>query len=206
MFFTLPTVVSAQLAHNLYRKLASQEPDRYATLSKAGFPVLDSADPGQALWSNLIERAGGHYVDIGGTEILAQGKVGIKAGIQPIAYMETGLLFSDGTTADTDAIIWCTGFADRDVRDTAIDILGGDQTTDSESFLGSREITARLDATWGVDSEGEIRGMWKRHLHLENYWVMGGFTVQHRWYSRVLALQIKAALEDILPPAYRTSE
>ncbi|KAH7192803.1 uncharacterized protein B0J16DRAFT_368996 [Fusarium flagelliforme] len=206
MFLTLPAAVSGQLLRDLFHILASQEPDRYGALRKAGFPVLDSADSSQALWSNLIERAGGHYVDIGGTEILAQGKVGIKAGIEPIAYTETSLLFSDGSTADADAMIWCTGFADRDVRDTAIDILGEDQTVDNENLVGPREIAARLDATWGVDSEGEIRGMWKRQSHVENYWVMGGFTVQHRWYSRVLALQIKAALEDILPPAYWTSE
>lgn len=163
-------------------------------------------DPSQALWSNLIERAGGHYIDICGTEILARGKAGIKAGVEPTAFTKTGLLFSDGSTAAADAVIWCTGFADRDVRDTAVDILGGDQVLDSDNLLGPREMADRLGATWGVDSEGEIRGMWKRHSHVENYWVMGGFTVQHRWYSRVLALQIKAALEDILPPAYLTSE
>ena len=54
-----------------------------------------------------------------------------------------------------------------------------------------------------IDSEGEVRGMWKRHLRMENYWVMGGYTQQHRWHSRTVALQIKAALEGILPPAYR---
>jgi hypothetical protein len=203
MFFTLPTEISGQLARNLFRILASQEPNRYAALQEAGFPVLDSAEPNQALYSNLIERAGGHYVDIGGTKLLAQGRAGIKAGAEPVAFTETGLQFSDGSTADSDAVIWCTGFADRDVRDTAVEILGGDEEVQDENILGPHEIAARLDATWGVDSEGEIRGMWKRHLLLENYWVMGGFTQQHRWYSRVLALQIKAALEGVLPEAYR---
>ncbi|RBR25261.1 uncharacterized protein FIESC28_01996 [Fusarium coffeatum] len=195
-----------EVADRMFLTLPAVEPDRYETLRKAGFPALDSADPSQALWSNLIERAGGHYIDIGGTEILTQGKAGIKAGVEPTAFTETGLLFSDGSTAAADAVIWCTGFADRDVRDTTVDILGGDQALDSDNLLGPREIADRLGATWGVDSEGEIRGMWKRHLHVENYWVMGGFTVQHRWYSRVLALQIKAALENILPPAYLRSE
>ncbi|KAJ4005727.1 hypothetical protein NW752_011055 [Fusarium irregulare] len=195
-----------EVADRMFLTLPSVEPDRYETLGKAGFLVVDSVDPSQALWSNLIERAGGHYIDIGGTESLAQGKAGIKAGVEPTAFTKTGLLFSDGSTAAADAVIWCTGFADRDVRDTAIGILGGDQVLDNDNLLGPREMADRLGATWGVDSEGEIRGMWKRHSHVENYWVMGGFTVQHRWYSRVLVLQIKAALEDILPPAYLTSE
>ncbi|KAF5617232.1 K+ transport flavoprotein [Fusarium tjaetaba] len=204
MFLMLPSAVEGQLARNLFRVLAYQEPDRYSALKEAGFPVLDSADPNQALFSNLIERAGGHYVDVGGTDIIAQGKVSVKAGVEPTAFTETGLQFSDGSSAAADAVIWCTGFADRDVRDVAAEILGGEsQTTSDGNILGPCEIADRLDATWGIDSEGEIRGMWKRHLKMENYWVMGGYTQQHRWHSRTLALQIKAALEGILPPAYR---
>ncbi|KAF5715464.1 K+ transport flavoprotein [Fusarium mundagurra] len=204
MFLMLPSAVEGQLARNLFRVLASKEPDRYTALLEAGFPVLDSADPNQALFSNLIERAGGHYVDVGGTDIIAQGKVSVKAGVEPVAFTETGLQFSDGSSAAADAVIWCTGFADRDVRSVAAEILGGENhTVSGEGVLGPRDIADRLDATWGIDLEGEIRGMWKRHLRLDNYWVMGGYTQQHRWHSRTLALQIKAALEGILPPAYR---
>ncbi|KAG8357847.1 hypothetical protein FVEN_g4332 [Fusarium venenatum] len=180
MFLALPTEISGQLARNLFRMLASKEPDRYTALRKAGFPVLDSTEPNQALYSNLVERAGGHYVDTGGTKLLAQGKAGIKSGVEPVAFTETGLRFSDGSTTDANAVIWCTGYADRDVRDTAVEILGGDEGVHDGNMLGPPEIAAHLHATWGVDSEGEIRGMCKRHLRLENYWVMGGFTQQHR--------------------------
>ncbi|KAF5708804.1 K+ transport flavoprotein [Fusarium globosum] len=204
MFLMLPSAVEGQLARNLFRVLASKEPDRYTALRRAGFPVLDSTDPKQALFSNLIERAGGHYIDVGGTDMVAQAKASVKAGVEPIAFTESGLQFSDGSSAAADAVIWCTGFADRDVRSVVAEILGGEKHTASdEKILGPREIADRLDATWGIDAEGEIRGMWKRHLRLDNYWVMGGYTQQHRWHSRTLALQIKAALEGILPPAYR---
>ncbi|KAF5595323.1 K+ transport flavoprotein [Fusarium pseudocircinatum] len=204
MFLMLPSAVEGQLARNLFRVLASKEPERYTALRQAGFPMLDSADPKQALFSNLIERAGGHYVDVGGTDIITQGKASVKSGVEPVAFTGTGFQFSDGSSAAADAVIWCTGFADRDARSWAAEILGGDKHNASdEKVLGPREIAGRLDATWGIDSEGEIRGMWKRHLRLENYWVMGGYTQQHRWHSRTLALQIKAALEEILPPAYR---
>jgi hypothetical protein len=157
---------------------------------------------------NLIERGGGHYVDVGGTKLLEEGKVGIKAHVEPVGYTATGLQFSDGSCVDADAIIWCTGFADKNVHDTAAEVLGGSLGQESGARngtvqnLGSQEIAARVDATWGVDAEGEIRGLWKRQSRLDNFWVMGGYTQQHRWHSRTLALQIKAALEDILPPAY----
>ncbi|KAM5368983.1 hypothetical protein ACJZ2D_009292 [Fusarium nematophilum] len=197
------TAFDGQLGRGLFAMFASKEPDRYAALEAAGFPVQDSAHPSQALYSNLVERAGGHYVDVGGTRLIAEGKVGIKAGVQPVAFTETGLRFSDDSIVDIDAIVWCTGFADRDARAVAAEILGGGEATGDKNLLGPADIAARLDATWGVDSEGEIRGMWKRHLRLENYWVMGGYTQLHRWHSKTLALQIKAALEGILPPAYR---
>ncbi|KAL2178463.1 uncharacterized protein P884DRAFT_198332 [Thermothelomyces heterothallicus CBS 202.75] len=188
MFLTLPAVVDAQLARNLFAHFASQEPQRYEALAKAGFPVYDSRSPDAALMHNLIERAGGHYVDVGATALLSEGKAGVKAGVEPVGYTATGLRFSDGSTVDADAVVWCTGFADADARTVVAEIL---------------KTELPVDATWGIDGEGEIRGMWKRHLRVDNYWTMGGYTQQHRFHSRTLALQIKAALEGILPPAYR---
>ncbi|KAI4853210.1 hypothetical protein E4T44_00985 [Aureobasidium sp. EXF-8845] len=163
MIMMMPMIVDSQLGQGLFAQLASQESDRYSALREAGFPVIDSRDPDAALMHNLIERGGGHYVDTGATKLLAEGKL------------------------DTDAVIWCTGFADKDARETVADIM---------------KIALPVDATWGVDEEGEIRGMWKRHSKVHNYWFMGGFTQQHRWYSRTLAQQIKAALEGVLPPPY----
>ncbi|RSL91070.1 hypothetical protein CEP52_014371 [Fusarium oligoseptatum] len=203
MFLTLPSVVDGQLARNLFAMWASKEPGRYAALAAASFPVLDSADPSQALYSNLVEKAGGHYVDIGTTDLIAKGKVGIQAGVEPVAFTETGLRFSDDSTVDVDAVVWCTGFADLNARTITADVLGGDIKAADKDLLGPRDIAERLESTWGVDAEGEIRGMWKRHPRLENYWITGGYTQQHRWHSKTLALQIKAALEGILPPAYR---
>ena len=125
--------------------------------------------------------------------LLAEGKVGIMASAEPVAFTETGLRFSEGTALNDDAVLWCTGYHDRDIRNSVAEILDGS---------GNDDIAARVDGTWGFDSEGEIRGMWKRHARVADYWVIDGHAQQHRWYSRMLALQIKAALESILPPAY----
>lgn len=189
MFLTLPSVVASHISKGVFTALASREPNRYAKLAEAGFPVFDSAHPDADLTSNLLERAGGHYVDIGSTKLIEDGKVSVKAGVEPVAYTATGLRFSDGTTVDTDAVVWCTGFADREARVLASTIL-------------PPETAARLDGTWGLDEEGELRGMWKRQREVENYWAMGGGSQQHRYYSKTLALQIKAALEGVLPPPY----
>ncbi|CAI7663527.1 unnamed protein product [Penicillium viridicatum] len=208
IFMTLPISIDAQLAHDLLAHLASQEPDLYKALAATGFPVLDSTNPECALMQSLIECA-------------EEGKAGIKANVEPVAYTATGLRFSDGSHVDVDAVIWCTGFADKNVRETAIEILGGPASQASSSSqndkngvddmngeangkhkLGPCEIAARIDATWGVDSKGAIRGLWKRQSRLDGFWVMHGYTQQHWWHSRTLALQIKAVLEGVLTAAY----
>lgn len=195
LFQTTAIAVDSHLSCGLSSMLASEEPDRYKALAAAGFPIIDSSHKDANLLHNLMERAGGHYVDTGGVNLIANGQAGIKANVEPVAFTKLGLKFSDGSELDTDAVIWCTGFADKNVRETSAGILGGNDE--------AQDIASRLDATWGLDAEGELRGMWKRHLHVDNYWVMGGFTSQHRWHSRTIALQIKAALEGVLPPAYR---
>jgi hypothetical protein len=145
------------------------------------------------LTAHLVERCGGHFVDIGkGVELLCTKKVGIKSGVSPTSYTSNGLRFSDGNILDADTLIWCTGFGDVDVRHSICEILGD----------GADDIQNKMDATWGVDMEGEVRGLWKRHTNIENFWVFAGGTHQHRWYSKVIALQIKGALEGILPKPY----
>ncbi|PYH35349.1 monooxygenase [Aspergillus neoniger CBS 115656] len=214
LILSLPAVVDGQIARGLFAMLAANEPQRYAALEAAGFPVLDSRNPDCALMHNLLERAGGHYIDVGGTKLIEERRVNVKAGVEPVAYTKSGLRFSDGSCVDADSIVWCTGFSDSNIVTTATEILGGEPSTNASAgeaeptgsekrILGPRDIASRLDATWGLDDEGEIRGMWKRHLNLDNIWIMGGYTQQHRWHSRTLALQIKAALEGLLPPAYR---
>lgn len=207
-----PTAVGASLAQAGFARLAAAEPDRYAPLAAAGFDVFDARDPRGSLVDHLLGRVGGHYVDIGATRLLAERRVAVRARAEPAAFTPAGLRFSDGVVVDADAVIWCTGFRDKNARTTAAEILGGEggaqdggsaAAPQEGRVLGPADIAARLDATWGIDSEGEVRGLWKRQLRIDNYWLMGGFTQQHRWYSRMLALQIKAELEGILPPAYR---
>lgn len=179
--------------------------DRYLALSQAGFPVLDSSDPSVDVQNHLVERGGGHYIDVGGTKVIAEGKVAVRGLVEPVGYTETGVRLSDGSNLDVDAVIWCTGFGNGNVRTTARDILGdeGPEQTSNKDLLGPAEIAARLDATLGVDAEGEVRGVGKRHLRMENYWVIGGIIQQQRVWSRPLVQQIKLALEGSLPLAYR---
>ncbi|KAF2445316.1 FAD/NAD(P)-binding domain-containing protein [Karstenula rhodostoma CBS 690.94] len=201
---TFPSMLDGQFSHALFAHLASLEPERYRAFSEAGFPVLDSRDPSVNVLHRLFEHGGGHYIDVGGTELIAEGKVNVRGMVVPIEYTETGLPLSDNNFLEADAIVWCTGFTDKNVKETAKDLLGeAEELSGREDLLGREEISARLDASWGVDIEGEVRGVWKRHLQMENFWVIGGTLEHQRGLSRPMVQQIKLALKGILPPAYR---
>lgn len=208
MLMTGPASINGQLVLGSYRALASKHPDRYKPLAKAGFPVYDSlGDAKGGLMVHLMERGGGHFNDIGeGIELIVNGTVKVVANTHPVAYTQGGLEFSDGRTVDADAIVWCTGFKDKD-RSITAEVLGGNKfvanETGTEAVLGPEDIATRRDAVWGVDKEGELRGVFKRHSQVDNYWIHGGTSAMHRFYALHVALQIKAAIEGILPEAYR---
>lgn len=128
-----------------------------------------------------------------GIELITAGQVGIRSGVVPAGYSTDGVILSDGSEVKTDAVVWCTGFGNLDVRKSLPDILG----------QGAEQIASRMESTWGVDAEGETRGLWKRQPDVDNIYVFAGGTGQHRWFSKVIALQIKGTLEGIFPDAYR---
>ncbi|KAK1622575.1 hypothetical protein BDP81DRAFT_333860 [Colletotrichum phormii] len=187
-----PLAIGGALLGLVHRMQAQAEPHRYAEARKAGIRVQDSLTGD--LLVNLIDRCGGHFVDMGsGMDLITTKKVGIRSGVVPKSYTSNGLLLSDGSHLEADAIVWCIGFGHTDGRKNLPDTLG----------IGTDDIARRLEPTWGVDAQGEIRGLWKRHPGVDNLWMFAGGTAQHRWFSKVIALQIKGILEGILPDAYR---
>ena len=62
-------------------------------------------------------------------------------------------------------------------------------------MLGA-EFAEQLKEVWGVDEEGELKSVWRRSGHA-GFWFAGGNLALCRYYSRLLALQIKAIEEDI---------
>ncbi|KOS38052.1 hypothetical protein ACN38_g11141 [Penicillium nordicum] len=109
----LPSFIDVKLAHDLLAHFASQEP----------------AGPLQSPGSNWISRSRQHQPGM----CFEEGEADIKADIKPVAYTATGLRFSDGSHVDVDAVIWCTGFADKNAREAAVEILGGSASQASSS-------------------------------------------------------------------------
>ncbi|KAI9792878.1 MAG: hypothetical protein M1833_000990 [Piccolia ochrophora] len=149
-------------------------------LSAAGF-ALDSGPDASGLFMKYLHRGGGYYIDVGTSSLIASGAIKIKQG-QEIARVDPhGLTFADDTSLLADELVFATGF--QNMRETARKIFGD-------------ELAEKVTDVWGFDEEGETRGMWRPTGH-PGFWFMGGNLALCRFYSRLLALQIKALEEGV---------
>lgn len=140
--YSLPMSFYQNLANNLMKELATQEPEQFQALEQAGFRV----QPVPNVVKIMFERQGGHYLDVGGSQMVIDGAIKMKSG-EITRYVPTGLEFKDGSVLEADIIVFCTGF-ENDMR-TMIASIVGPQTQE------------QLDHHWYVDKEGELRGAFK---------------------------------------------
>ncbi|KAH7322553.1 putative FAD dependent oxidoreductase [Stachybotrys elegans] len=151
-------------------------------LKRAGFKVDVGIDKA-GLFFKYFQHGGGYYIDVGCSQLIIDGKIGIKQGQEISKVLPDGLLFADGSKIEADEIVFATGY--QNMRSQA-------------RRMTSPQVADRLNDAWGLDEEGEWRGMWRRSGH-PGYWYMGGSLALARYYSRCLALQIKAVEEGLAP-------
>ncbi|PYI03698.1 FAD/NAD(P)-binding domain-containing protein [Aspergillus sclerotiicarbonarius CBS 121057] len=142
-------------------------------LERAGFQV-DRGPNDAGLLLKYLQRGGGYYIDVGASQLIVDGKVKVKQGQEITEIFPRGLRFADGTELEADEIILATGYQNMS---TQARIIFGDEG-------------AKVNDVWGFDERGEMR-MWRRTGH-PGLWLMGGNLALCRYYSRLLALQIKA--------------
>ncbi|KAL9109087.1 MAG: hypothetical protein Q9227_006178 [Pyrenula ochraceoflavens] len=140
---TPPLPVTRALGLAGFWAMANRPADReyFAGLERQGFKVKMPCD----IVSNLHERSGGHYLDVGASSKVIDGQM--KSNAPPTHYTSNGLAFSDGTELPADLIVFATGF-EGNMRRMAAAIVGD-------------EVAEQLDDWWCVDAEGELRGAWK---------------------------------------------
>lgn len=149
-------------------------------LEKAGFK-LDRGPDDAGLFMKYFQRGGGYYIDVGASQLIVDGKIKVKHGQEITEVLPHGLKFADGSELQADEVIFATGY--QNMR-TQARLLFGDEVAD------------RVGDIWGFDEEGEMRTIWRKTGH-PGFWFMGGNLALCRYYSRILALQIKALVEGI---------
>ncbi len=193
IFASLPYKALPPLQVPVYDQMKARDADFYAKLEKAGF-MLDFGEDGSGLFVKYLRRGSGYYIDVGASELVADGRVKLKTGaIESVT--PTGLKMADGSELPADLIVWATGYGSMNGW---------------VAKLVDQATADRLGKCWGLGSgtrkdpgpwEGELRNMWKP-TQVPNLWMQGGNLHQNRHYSLCVALQLKARMEGLPTPVY----
>jgi cation diffusion facilitator CzcD-associated flavoprotein CzcO len=135
-----PTSITRLTIMTAIKLHAKEINPRLDLLEQANFKVDRDPD----VMKNLNERRGGHYVDIGGSDMVIAGQIKMKSDSPLAGFTDRGLVFEDGSTLDADVVVFATGF-EKNMRLSA------------EKFL-EKEVSEKLEDFAGLDAEGETRG------------------------------------------------
>jgi putative flavoprotein involved in K+ transport len=176
--------------------LKQLDADFYARLDASSFQLWHGEDE-TGFFMAYYREAAGYYVDVGGSELIIAGEIPISHGeIAEIA--KDGLIMADGTKLPADVIVYATGYRPM---------------SEWMRTLISPDVERKVGRVWGLGSgtkgdpgpwEGELRNMWKPTAQ-DGLWFQGGNLMQARFHSLHLALQLKARMEGLATPVYRTS-
>jgi putative flavoprotein involved in K+ transport len=197
IFASLPYRILPQFQIPVYQRIRERDADFYDRLEKAGFD-LDWGDDGSGLFLKYLRRGSGYYIDVGASELVADGKIKLVRG-QVDRLTENAVVLSDGTELEADLVVYATGYGS--MNGWVADLAG-------------QEMADRVGKCWGLGSgttkdpgpwEGEQRNMWKP-TRQPGLWFHGGNLHQSRYYSLFLALQLKARFEGLPTPVYGLQE
>jgi putative flavoprotein involved in K+ transport len=197
-FASVPYRILHTFQTPVYDAIRERDADFYARLEKAGF-MLDFGDDNSGLFMKYLRRGSGYYIDVGASELVANGDIKLESGVDVVRLTENAVVLSNGKALPADLVVYATGYGS--MNGWAADLI-------------SPEVAAKVGKCWGLGSnttkdpgpwEGELRNMWKP-TQQEALWFHGGNLHQSRHYSLYLALQLKARMEGIPTPVYGLQE
>ena len=197
IFASIPYRIMQEFQVPVYAEMKKRDADFYDRLEKAGF-MLDFGDDESGLFMKYLRRGSGYYIDVGASELIADGKIKLQHG-QIERITKTGVRFTDGSELPADVIVYATGYGS--MNGWAARLISQDVADAVGKCWGLGSDTTKDPGPW----QGELRNMWKP-TQQEALWFHGGNLHQSRHYSLYLALQIKARMEGLPTPVYDLAE
>lgn len=172
--FPLPVMKRAHQI--LTAKSRELDAELLSGLERVGFR-LDFGEDDTGWPLKYRTRGGGYYFNVGASELLIRGEVGLMQYHDIAHFAADGVVMKDGSHRPAELIVLATGYKGHEHMVNA--------------FFGP-EVAARVGQVWGFDMpRQELANMWHRTPQ-QGLWFTGGAFSQVRMYSRYIALQIKA--------------
>ena len=155
LFTSLPTELVGEFHLESTKKVAELDKPILDGLEKVGFK-LNRYNSG--LFMKYFRDGGGYYLDVGCSELIAQGKIKVKQGQEIKKVHPNGLEFADGDFREADIIVFATGYGS--MRDTVRRVIGDDTAN-------------KMHTCWSFDKQGEIQTVW-RNTGVPGFWLQCG--------------------------------
>jgi putative flavoprotein involved in K+ transport len=194
IFASVPYQIMHTFHIPVYDAMKVRDAELYARLEKAGF-LLDFGADGSGLFMKYLRRGSGYYIDVGASELVANGSVKLHSGVNIERINPRSVTLTDGTELPADLLVYATGYGS--MNGWLADLISPKVADQVGKCWGLGSNTPKDPGPW----EGELRNMWKP-TQAKNLWFHGGNLHQSRHYSQFLSLQLKARMEGIPTPVY----
>ncbi|MCK1513129.1 NAD(P)-binding domain-containing protein [Bradyrhizobium sp. 190] len=178
---SVPYDLVRRLHGPLSRQMAFEDRDLHDRLRKVGF-ALDNGEDDTGFFLKLLRRLSGYYLNVGASDLIADGRIKLKPGVEIDRLEGAEAVFSDGSRMNVDLLVLATGW--KPLQEAVRALLGD-------------EVAERVGPIWGIGADGELRNMFGTTCQ-DNFYVVGGTITMCRSLSRYTALLIKAALEGLI--------
>lgn len=182
MAASIPYPVLEESYRNITRKAAGMDADLLRRLNEKGFRTYFGSD-GTGFQMMYMRGEGGYYIDVGCSELICNGSIGVIQNDDIAGFEAKGLRMASGALIPADLVVLATGF--KNMQESIRPLFGD-------------AVAEKVGPVWGFDKHSQMRGMWRR-TGQEGLWITGGSLLDSRIFSRFMAIEIKAALEGLLP-------
>jgi cation diffusion facilitator CzcD-associated flavoprotein CzcO len=165
------------------KRMNELDADLLAGLHSVGYRTWNGEDD-TGFQFLYLRTGGGYYIDVGCCQLLIDRKIDLVHAEDTDRFVSGGLQMNDGRVLPADLVVLATGFKGME---HTIRVTFGD------------EIADRMGKVWGFDDDKVMRNMWRRTAQ-DGLWLMGGALTEARFNSRLLALELCAAVNGLLPP------
>ena len=186
---SMPYGALPQVVRPVVDQIRREDAEFYDRLKAAGFQLTFGEDE-TGIGPMYLRRGSGYYIEVGASELIADGRIKLKSGVEVSHFTEDAVVLKDGSELAADLVVYATGYGS--MNQWAGELISPDVADRVGKCWGLGSGTAKDPGPW----EGELRNMWKPTAQ-ENLWFHGGNLMQSRLYSRFLALQLKARLEGL---------
>jgi putative flavoprotein involved in K+ transport len=180
--YALPPERSDESSKRLTSLAAEADKDLLDGLVARGFAINSGPDGGGIL-AAITSGMDSYQIDIGASGLIADGSVGLRHGVEVAEVNGGTVTFTDGSTLDHVALIlFATGY---------------------HQFWGHIKpalgtVGEMFGKVYGRAEDGEYANTWRRSSH-PGIWFGTGFIRMARFYTRFMALLIKAIEVGIEP-------